>query len=231
MRLNLKLYFKTIYYAFFKSKGTPGRLTAKRIFVLTCIFLFYPVWHLNILLSYFLDNLFYPDHHKQMVKQPIFIIGNFRSGTTFLHRLMSRDKDATSLTSLEIYAAPSIVGRKFLRFAIKINNVIGNPAQKIIDLFDRIMAEYSYMHKVGLNEVEEDGQVLFHIWSSYDLLAFFPFPQLVNDYIYYDQKIPAKDRNRDMNYYHNVLKKHIFVHGAKRYISKNPSYSPSPHPA
>ena len=47
------------------------------------------------------------------------------------------------------------------------------------------------MHKIGLDEVEEDGQVLFHIWSSFDLLAFFPFPKLIRKYIYYDDQVPA----------------------------------------
>jgi hypothetical protein len=88
------------------------------------------------------------------------------------------------------------------------------------------MAEYSSMHKIGLNEAEEDGQVLFHIWSSYDLLAFFPFPNLVNRYIYYDEQIPTEIRERDMSYYQDVLKKHVFAHNGKRYVSKNPSYSP-----
>jgi hypothetical protein len=226
MKLNIRLYFRTIYYAFFKSKDTPGQLSPKRFLILLIIFLFYPLWHFSIRIAYLLDNLFYPDYHNQEIKQPIFIIGNFRSGTTFLHRLLTKDSNATSLTSWEIYVAPSIVGRKLLRWGMKLNYAIGNPVQRILDAFDHIMAEYSYMHKVGLNEVEEDGQVLFHIWSSYDLLAFFPFPKLVNRYIYYDEQIPAEDRERDMSYYYDVLKKHVFAHHGKRYISKNPSYSP-----
>ena len=35
-----------------------------------------------------LDHLFYPRHRKQPIDRPIFIIGNPRSGTTFLHRLL-----------------------------------------------------------------------------------------------------------------------------------------------
>jgi len=224
--MNIRLFLKTLYYSFFKSNHTPGRLTPKRLAVLTFIFLFYPLWHLSIRVAYLLDNLFFPDHHQQEVEQPIFIIGNFRSGTTFLHRLLARDSGATSLTSWEIYMAPSIVGRRVLKWMMHINYAIGNPAQRVLNIFDRIMAEYSYMHRIGINEPEEDGQVLFHIWSSYDLLAFFPFPGLIRKYIYYDQQVPEEERERDMEYYREVLKKHIYSHGGKRYISKNPSYSP-----
>jgi hypothetical protein len=226
MTLNLKLYIKSIYYAFFKSKGTPGRLTLKRFFILVFIFLFYPLWHFSIRLAYLLDNIFYPEYHLQEVEQPIFIVGNFRSGTTFLHRLLTKDNNATSMTSWEIYIAPSIIGRRLLQWGMKINYAIGNPVQSLTRTFDRIMAEYSYMHKVGLNEAEEDGHVLFHIWSTYDLLAFFPFPKLVQKYIYYDDQIPAEERERDMSYYQEVLRKHVFAHGGKRLVSKNPSYSP-----
>lgn len=226
MKFNIKLYIKTVFYAFFRSKNTPGRLSPKRLLVLLLIFLFYPLWHFSIRIAYLLDNLFYPEYQQQEVRQPVFIIGNFRSGTTFLHRLLTKDREATSLTSWEIYLAPSVVGRKFLRWGMRLNYAIGNPAQKIIHLFDDVMAKYSYMHKVGLNEPEEDGHVLFHIWSSYDLLAFFPFPNLVKRYIYYDEQVPAEDKERDMSYYHEVLKRHVFTHDGKRYVSKNPSYSP-----
>jgi hypothetical protein len=226
MKPNIRLYIKTIFYAFFKSKGTPGRLTPKRFLVLIFIFLMYPFWHLGIRIAYILDNIFFPESQRQEIKTPIFIVGNFRSGTTFLHRLLTKDKAATSLTIWEIYLAPSIVGRKLLRWGMRLNYMIGNPAKLMIALFDRIVAEHSYLHEIGLNEPEEDGQVLFHIWSSYDLLPLFPFPKLINDYIYYDQQMPAEERERDMRYYHEVLKKHVFAHDGKRFISKNPSYSP-----
>jgi hypothetical protein len=181
---------------------------------------------MGIRIAYMLDNLFYPDHHAQEVEQPVFIVGNFRSGTTFLHRLLAKDNNATSLTSWEIYIAPSIVGRKLLRWGMRLNDAIGNPGRWLIEAFERLMAQYSKMHRIGLNEPEEDGQVLFHVWSSYDLLAFFPFPELVKEYIYYDQQLPREERERDARYYEHVLKKHIYAHQGKRYVSKNPSYSP-----
>ena len=226
MRFNLKLYLKTIQYALFKSEGTPGRLSPKRLAFVLFVFLFYPLWQLGIRTAYLLDNIFYPDHLKQEVEEPVFIVGNFRSGSTFLHRLLTKDEKSTSFSSWEIYMAPSVVGRFFFRWLMKINYSIGNPAKWIIGLFNRIVEKEAVMHEIGLNEAEEDGQVLFHIWSTFDILAFFPFPALVKDYIYYDDQIPAEEKNRDMRYYNEIVKKHIYAHGGRRYISKNPSYSP-----
>ena len=96
----------------------------------------------------------------------------------------------------------------------------------MIGIFNRIVEKEAYMHKIGLTEVEEDGQVLFQIWSSFDLIAFFPFSKLVKKYIYYDDQIPDDIKKRDMRYYSEIVKKHVYAHGGRRYISNNPSYSP-----
>jgi hypothetical protein len=226
MRFNLKLYLKTFEYAFFKSEGTPARLSPKRFFINLFIFLFWPVWMFSMRIAYLFDNLFYPEHQEQDVREPVFIVGNFRSGTTFLHRLLTKDDQSTSFTSWELYMSPSVVGRKFYHLLMKINNAVGNPARWVIQIFNRIVEKEAYMHKIGLEEVEEDGQVLFHVWSTFDLLAFFPFPKLIRKYIYYDDQVPPDVKKRDMDYYSELVKKHIYSHGGRRYISKNPSYSP-----
>src|ERR1700753_1491001 len=44
-----------------------------------------------------LDYVFYPGHRKQPIDRPIFIIGNPRSGTTFLHRLLLGAGDMAGL--------------------------------------------------------------------------------------------------------------------------------------
>lgn len=226
MTFNLKLYLKTLWVSFFKSDGTPGRLTPKRFFILLFIFLAYPIWHFSIRLAYGLDQLFYPEIKNQDIDQPIFIIGNFRSGTTLLHRLLAKDQRFTGMKAWEIYVAPSIVQRKIIKWIMKVNRLVGNPIQKLIDSFEHALRNYSYMHRTGLNEIEEDAHVLLQIWSSYELFAFFPFPELINDYIYYDQQIPEEQQNMDMAYYREVLQRHVYANNGKRYISKSPSYSP-----
>ena len=226
MKLNLKLYLRTIWTSFFKSDGTPGRLTPKRFFVLLCIFMIYPLWHFSIRFAYGLDQLFYPEHMTQALDQPIFIVGNFRSGTTLLHRLLAKDPRFTGMKTWEIYVAPTIIQRKIIHWIMKINRMVGNPIQKIIDRFETSLRQYSYMHKAGLNEIEEDSQVFLHTWSTYDLFAFFPFPDLIRNYIYYDEIISDEQKLLDMNYYKAVLKRHVYANNGKRYISKSPAFSP-----
>ncbi|MCB2209936.1 sulfotransferase [bacterium] len=222
---NVKLFLKTLYYSFFKSEGTPGRLTPKRFFILLFIFLVHPIWNFSIRFAYGLDNLFFPDHRKQVIKQPIFIVGNFRSGTTLLHRMLAKDDRTTGMKSWEIYIAPSITQRKVIHWIMKVNRLIGHPIDKLLNAFDKALREYSYMHPTGLREIEEDGQVFLHLWSSYNLYAFFPFPELVHNYIYYDEEVPENQRRMELSYYQEVLKRHVYVNGGKRYISKSPTFS------
>jgi hypothetical protein len=226
VKFNLKLYFKTIWYSFFKTKGTPGRLTPKRIFIVLAIFVLYPLWYLSIRLAYGLDMLFYPQHQNQNIEQPIFIVGNFRSGTTLLHRLLAKDDRFTGMKAWEIYVAPSITQRKLVHWLMKINHTIGNPIGRIITSFEKALKAYSYMHPTGLNEIEEDGHLFLHTFSTYNLFAFFPFPDLVRQYIYYDEEVPDEQKEQDMAYYKEVLQRHIYVNNGKRYISKSPTYSP-----
>jgi hypothetical protein len=60
-----------------------------------------------------LDHVFYPRHRKQMIDRPIFIIGNPRSGTTFLHRLLLGAGDMAALELWEMLF-PAITARKLL---------------------------------------------------------------------------------------------------------------------
>jgi omega-hydroxy-beta-dihydromenaquinone-9 sulfotransferase len=60
-----------------------------------------------------LDYVFYPSHRKQAIDRPIFSIGNPRSGTTFLHRLLLGAGDMAALELWEMMF-PAITARKLL---------------------------------------------------------------------------------------------------------------------
>ncbi|HRQ33450.1 MAG TPA: hypothetical protein PLM89_10165, partial [Anaerolineales bacterium] len=103
MHYNLRLFWRTFYRSFFASKDSPAPLNRRRLLFL--IF-FYAVWPLGSLFHWFcfwLDDVLFPAHKTHPVEKPLFIIGNLRSGSTFLHRLLSRDSTFTSLTTWDIY--------------------------------------------------------------------------------------------------------------------------------
>ncbi len=227
MPFNFRSYVTYFYYSFFRSEQTPGRLSLKRLALLLFLFFVFPIYNLYIRTGYYLDDLLFSSYKNVTRKDPIFIIGNFRSGTTFFHRLLLRDPKFTCLKTWEIYFGPAITQRKMIGLIIKISRILGSPIRKLVNLFDRSINEYSYMHKTGLRQHEEDSHLLYHIWSSYNLFALFPFPELAKKYIYYDQEVPLDRRRREFTYYRDVLRRHLYVNPGKQYVSKNPDFSPT----
>src|SRR5258705_7812825 len=126
MYYNFRLFWRTTYRSFFASKNTPARLTRKRI---TFLLLFYLVWPIGSLMHwfcFFLDDLLFPGHKTQPIEKPLFILGNLRSGSTFLHRLLSRDSATfTSLTIWDIYLSPSVTQKKITQFISRMDKRFG----------------------------------------------------------------------------------------------------------
>jgi len=169
MPFNLISYFKDFYVSLFRSKGTPASLSAKRVFLLLFLFLGFPFWNLYIRLGLALDKLLYPEFKNVTSPDPIFVIGNYRSGSTFFHRLLLSDQQFTCLKAWEIYFAPAIVHRKFIRFILRLSKLVGSPIQKAVDSFDQLMNDIYSTHKTGLYTFEQDSQLFYHTWSSFNL--------------------------------------------------------------
>jgi omega-hydroxy-beta-dihydromenaquinone-9 sulfotransferase len=96
-----------------------------------------------------LDHLFYPRHRKQAIDRPIFIVGNPRSGTTFLHRLLLGAGDMAAFELWEMLF-PAITARKLLG--------------RIVPRLDRLSpARYhpSDVHDTSLRGIETDDVAWF----------------------------------------------------------------------
>ena len=96
-----------------------------------------------------LDHLVYPRHRKQAIDRPIFIIGNPRSGTTFLHRLLLGAGDMAAFELWEMLF-PAITARKLLG--------------RVVPRLDRLSpARYhpSDVHDTSLRGIETDDVLWF----------------------------------------------------------------------
>ena len=175
-----------------------------------------------------LDEVFFRDYHHVRVKKPLFIVGNFRSGTTFLQRLLARDEDnVTGLTSREIYLTPTISQRKLWSFLLLVDPYLGRPFGRLLAAVeDRVLRRIPF-HRVRLEEAEEDEGLFFYLWDSLFVWFFFPFSEREFVYPWFDQSVPAPRRRRMMRFYRGMVKRHLYVHGEHlRLVSKNPSFTP-----
>lgn len=225
MQFNFKLFFYVTYRAFFKTKNTQGRLTGKRFRKLVLWYILIPFSQIFSWLGFMLDEVFFPAYRQQKVESPVFIIGNFRSGSTLLHRLMAQDKQQfTSMRTWEIYLAPSITQRVIIKKVSQFDRkFLNNTLHKILEKQEQQHLDTIQFHRVVLRDVEEDEGLLLHNWSTAFFMFVYPFTEVLEPIIKYDDEVPEEQKKIAMQFYQRCLQRHVYFHQGKRYLAKNPA--------
>lgn len=227
MTYNFKLFWRMAVRSFFGTRGTHGRLTRKRVLFLLLFYTVWPAWTVFTWACLLLDDLLFPAYKQQEIDKPLFIIGNFRSGSTFLHRLLSRETETfTSLRTWDIFITPSITQRKISGAFAALDRVFGSPLKRFLVNFDRRSLGQVKIHPISLFEPEEDENILLHSWSTFFASILFPFLDEMPPYQFFDEAIPAAERRRIMGFYRALIQRHLYADGGKRhFVSKNPAFS------
>lgn len=224
---NFKLFFKQVRQTLFPSKGNKTRLTLRRVGILLLLFPVFIVFKVLQVVGFWFDDLFYRGYQEQELSQPVFIIGNPRSGTTFLHRLLAKDeRNFSTIRTWEIFFAPSVFQRKLIWAIQAIDQKLGGAVQHWLVRQEQKTWFNNQIHKVSLWEAEEDESLLLTIWESIFTSVFFPHPDLVKKYALFDKGVPPRERRRIMRFYRLCLRKHLYAHNSgKKFLSKNPAFS------
>ncbi len=228
MKYNFRLFWRTFYRSFFKSQNTTARLTRKRF---TFLLLFYVVWPIGMLVHWFcfwLDDILFPAYKNQPIEKPLFILGNLRSGSTFLHRLLSRDSETfTSLTTWDIYLTPSVTQKKITQFISRLDKkYFNNILHRVLFAFDRATLGKIKIHPISFFQPEEDENIHLHIWDGYFVAFLFPFRDELPNYIHFDEALSPAHKKRIMTFYKSMLQRHMYATGKKYFVAKNPAFSP-----
>ena len=228
MHYNIRLFWRTFYRSFFASKNTPARLIKKRIIFLA---LFYLVWPIGSLMHWFffwLDDILFPAHKEQQLDKPLFILGNLRSGSTFLHRLLSRDSETfTSLTTWDIYLTPSVTQKKITQFVSRLDKkYLGGVLHRVLFAFDQATLGRIKIHPISFFQPEEDENIHLHIWDGYFVTFLFPFMDEFPNYQHFDEALSPEHKRRIMTFYKSMLQRHMYATGKKYFVAKNPAFSP-----
>ena len=228
MKYNFKQFFRSFYKSLFRSKGTHARLTRKRIGFLILFYSVWPIWGIIVWFTFFLDHLFFRRFTSQCIDKPLFITGNFRSGSTYLQRLIAKDnKQFASARTWDIFLSPSITLTKLFSSILAVDRLFHNPLRKAFKNFDQRTLGQVDIHRISFFEPEEDENFLLHIWSSYFSGILFPFMEDYRQYLFFDQAINQKEKTRVMQFYNRVLQRFLFSRGGKhKLLSKNPSICP-----
>ena len=205
--------------------------TRRRVAIAVASVIIVPVVEILNWVGLLLDRILFPRFSRQPVESPVFIVGNPRSGTTLLHRLLASDEERFSTMRMwEVLFAPSIVQRKLIGVMAAVDRRIGAPLGRRLGRVEEGWHESNVMHDVSLLAAEEDDYLFLHVWSALTIGLSSGLLEEARPYVYFDQALPEEERIGLMKFYRRCLQRHLYAHRhantATRYLAKNPALCP-----
>jgi omega-hydroxy-beta-dihydromenaquinone-9 sulfotransferase len=233
MTFNFRLFWRMAIRSFnCSAKKNSSPLTHKRLVFLLLFFVIWPVLAGCTWICFLLDDVFFPGYRKQPIEKPLFVLSNFRSGSTMVQRVLARDQNTfTTLRACDIFLMPSITQRRLLRFLVRADALFGNPLMKAARKFDSALLGKVRIHSISLFAPEEDETILLYAWSSFFVGFLFPFLDELPPYQFFDDAIPKLERQRIMGFYRACVQRHLYATSGgsangRYFVAKNPAFSP-----
>ena len=203
------------------------KISIKRFFVLTGFLPLFGIIQAMHWLGFLLDEVFFRGYRKITVREPIFVVGVPRSGTTFLHHALAKDEQLTTFRTWECLFAPSVTERKICLGLAQVDKRFGRPLGRLVNGLEKcILGSLTDVHPMTLNVPEEDYFVFMPILACFILIVPFFYTESIWRMAFFDRDMPERRKQWIMTYYKRCLQKHLYVHGPeKRLLSKNPSFS------
>jgi hypothetical protein len=228
MSFNFRLFFRLTYLSLFECEATHARLTRKRVLFLLAFYAIFVPWKLVNWIFLLLDYVFFRGYRRVEVRQPVFIVGNPRSGSTHLMRVLARDEQTFACAKLwEVLLAPSVTQRKMVRALARLDRHLGSPIQsRLVAWQERAFQGADKYHRIRLQEPDEDELNLMSIFSAIHLVFPFPFLDEFVRYVYFDTEVPPVERKCFMAFYRRAMQRTLYMYGpTKRLLSKSPANS------
>jgi len=155
-----------------------------------------------------IDWIFFPGKLKNKIKKPILIVGNPRSGTTFIHRYLSRQGVGTGSRLYQLIFT-SITLQKIIR-----------PILPIIEKISPAKFHSDEIHKTSLDSLEtDDPSLLFRFFDGFFLYAFI-LSWDKEDLIDWFKPTSRDTSNRDFNWLETMWKRTLINSSSDRIIGK-----------
>ena len=223
MRLVLRLLRLTLF-----PRWPTGPRSARRFGLLLPLIPIFLILQAVHWMGFLLDEVFFRGYRRVEIREPLFIVGLPRSGTTFLHRVFARDTERFTTTRLwELLLAPSVTERKFWLGVGAVNRTLGRPFSRMGKWGEKAgLGWLEVIHEVSLDDPEEDYFLLLPVFACFLLVVPFPYHEAIWKLARFDE-LPEKERRPIMAFYKAALQRHLYVAGqGKQLLSKNPSFTP-----
>ena len=178
-------------------------------------------------LTFLLDEIFYRGYRSVPVRDPLFVLGPPRTGTTQLHHVLSVDPNTTTFRTWECLFGLSVSSRKLLLALARLDRALGRPAGRLgAWLGRRLTGSIDDIHPVGLDDPEEDFLCLLPLAACFLLVVPFPRTAWLWDIARFDTALGEDEQRELLGWYRRCIQKHLYVFGPdRRFVSKNASFS------
>ena len=189
-------------------------------------FTLFPLIELFNAFCLLLDGLLFPGCRRARIREPIFIIGAPRSGTTILHRVMTQDEERFFFFRTWEIVFPSVLQKKVVSVVGRLDRLTGNRLRAaLLRSQARRLEKIQHIHEIGLFLPEEDDKLFVHIVASMDLGWYFPYGGFAK-MAQLDVAVDPRDQRRIMDFYLRCVRRQAYFKGGRRtLLSKNPMFS------
>ncbi|MFO7562531.1 MAG: sulfotransferase [Enhygromyxa sp.] len=167
-------------------------------------------------LTWRLDSLLFRGFKREVIDRPIFIIGNPRSGTTFLHRFLAEQGDVVGFRLYEMLV-PSLTGRALLR-----------PLMPLLGALNPGKHHAAAAHETSLDALETDDAAIFlRFFDGVFLYAYFLCWDDPDPTAMFEQLDPGSPQTeRDLDFYEQCLRRNLHRSGKSRVLGKLFTFPP-----
>lgn len=220
-------FFRLILRTFLPRRGQP-RPSLKRLLIMSGLIALFGLVQVIHWIGFLLDELFFRGYRKVKIREPLFVLGVPRSGTTHLHRVLAEDEQFTTFSTWECFFALSVSARRFWMGLGRLDARLGRPLGRLLDVLERrVFGALDDVHSMRLSDPEEDYFAFTPALACFILVLPFPQSERIWRMGTFDRDLSARERERLMHYYHRCLQKHLYVHGPeRRLLSKNAAFAP-----
>ena len=165
------------------------------------------VLRIVVFLGQQIDKILFPKIHRPL-KNPIVIVGNPRSGTTFLHRFLIENGFGVG-SQLWQMVYPSIIIQKMLK-----------PFLPLMEFISPARHHSTEAHQTSLSSVEtDDVSLLFRFFDGFFLYGFFLSFDEEDLFEWVDPKIRNTSK-RDFDWFETMWSRNLVANKGDRYIGK-----------
>jgi hypothetical protein len=185
------------------------------------------IWQVLHWIGLLLDEIFFRGYRHVVIREPLFIIGPPRTGTTHLHHVLSTDPGTTTFRTWECLFGLSVTARYLALGAGKLHRRLGSPFARVGSWIGRrLVGPLDDIHPINLEDPEEDFLTLMPLLACFLIVVPLPRARWLWRIARFDADVHGPERRMILRHYRRAIQKHLYVFGAdKTFLSKNASFA------